>query len=211
MARNDGTVAKSAAIRLIPMSRRWPISATKASRAKREAVSTMMVVTPLAAMRAARRLSEARPCVKRVCAADSCVVELLDDLEARALGEALDGALPARKRVLVRPDVRRRLRAYYEGDCPIAQRLGQRLSRDGLQPLRLCMIPNVRSASQPAYGGEARKLPLRVVRGYRRTARRTAQKGGFLPSEWAHGNGRTRREADVADHGRGRRNWVQPV
>lgn len=111
----------------------------------------------------ARRLGEARPRVEQVCAADSCVVELLDDLEARALGEALDGALLARKRVLVRPDARRRLRAYYEGDCPIAQRLGQRLFRDGLQPLRLCMIPNVRSASQAAYGGEAWKLPLMMT------------------------------------------------
>ena len=48
---------------------------------------------------------EARPCLDRVGTGDRRIIELIDDLEAGALGEALDGVALAFLAVLVRADV----------------------------------------------------------------------------------------------------------
>ena len=81
----------------------WAIS----SRAKRLASSTMTVRTPLPSIRS-RRAAKPRACLDRVGTGDRRIIELIDDSEAGALGEALNGVALAFLAVLVGADVGRR-------------------------------------------------------------------------------------------------------
>ena len=72
------------------ISNSWAIS----SRAKRLASSTMTVRTPLPSI-SIQQGGEARACLDRVGTGDGCIIELIDDRQPGAIGEALDGlALP---------------------------------------------------------------------------------------------------------------------
>ena len=92
-----------------------PTSCTIRSRAKRFAVSTMIVRTPLPAI-ALQHVGKARRGLDRIRTRHGSVIELAGELVTGALGECLDRLALAPIAVLVGPDIGRRARAEV-GEC----------------------------------------------------------------------------------------------